>query len=125
MQLSGQKDPQNLWPNTQWNNVSPICAGLFFRAEGGNANIFGTIQQEQAQTLFVKSEADAPHWEVGVEHAITSTDVGHFIAGTIHRRDISSQGHFIAGHFIAGHFIAGYVHRYILFFADHFQRLPC
>ena len=46
VQLSGQKDPQTLWPNTQWNNVSPNYAGLFFRAEGGNASSFGTIQDE-------------------------------------------------------------------------------
>ena len=23
VQLSGQKDPQSLWPNTKWNNISP------------------------------------------------------------------------------------------------------
>ena len=73
VQLPGQKDPQTLWPNNTWNNISPKYAGLFFRAEGGNANRFGTVQEEQTQTIFIKSERDSSHVEHGVEHAITST----------------------------------------------------
>ena len=73
VQLSGQKDPKSLWPNTDWNNVSPNYAGLFFRAEGGGANNFGTIQEEQTQTIFVKSDFKPPVWDLGVEHTVTST----------------------------------------------------
>ena len=73
VQLSGQKDPQTLWPNTQWSNVSPNYAGLFFRAEGGNANSFGTIQEEQTQALFVKSIVPEPNSVWNLEQAITST----------------------------------------------------
>ena len=72
VQLSGQNDPQTLWPNTHWNNVSPNYSGLFFRAEGGNASSFGTTQQEQTQTLFVKAEYPQKNYQHNVERAITS-----------------------------------------------------
>ena len=73
VQLPGQKDPQALCPDTTWNNVSPNYAGLFFRAEGGGADSFGTIQEEQTQTIFVNSEYEPSHREYKVEHAINST----------------------------------------------------
>ena len=56
VQLSGQKDPHTLWPNTQWNNISPNYAGLFFRTEGGGANGFGAIQEQQTQTIYLKTQ---------------------------------------------------------------------
>ena len=79
VQLSGQKDPQTLWPNTQWNNVSPNYAGLFFRAEGGNARSFGTIQEELTKAISVKSEYKPSNYEYDVEHAITSTYDSKFL----------------------------------------------
>ena len=43
VQFSGQTDPTTLFGGT-WDNVSSTYAGLFFRAEGGNAATFGSSQ---------------------------------------------------------------------------------
>lgn len=43
VQFAGQTDPTTLFGGT-WENVSSIYAGLFFRAEGGNAAAFGSNQ---------------------------------------------------------------------------------
>ena len=43
VQFSGQTDPTTLFGGT-WDNVSSTYAGLFFRAEGGNAAAFGSSQ---------------------------------------------------------------------------------
>ena len=59
VQLPGQNDPQTLWPSTQCNNISPNYAGLFFRAEGGGANAFGAIQEQQTQNIyFITQDCD-------------------------------------------------------------------
>ena len=51
VQLSGQSDPQIIWPNTKWQNISGEYAGLFFRTEGGQASAFGQIQEQQSPAL--------------------------------------------------------------------------
>lgn len=43
VQFSGQTDPTTLFGGT-WDNISDTYAGLFFRAEGGNAAAFGETQ---------------------------------------------------------------------------------
>lgn len=43
VQFAGQTDPTTLFGGT-WENVSAAYAGLFFRAEGGNAAAFGSSQ---------------------------------------------------------------------------------
>ena len=43
VQFAGQTDPTTLFGGT-WENVSAAYAGLFFRAEGGNAAAFGLSQ---------------------------------------------------------------------------------
>ena len=43
VQFSGQTDPTTLFGGT-WDNVSSTYAGLFFRAEGGDAATFGNTQ---------------------------------------------------------------------------------
>ena len=43
VQFAGQTDPTTLFGGT-WENVSAAYAGLFFRAEGGNAAAFGSNQ---------------------------------------------------------------------------------
>ena len=43
VQFAGQTDPTTLFGGT-WENVSATYAGLFFRAEGGNAAAFGSSQ---------------------------------------------------------------------------------
>lgn len=46
-QFSGQSAPSDLFGGT-WSNVSSTYAGLFFRAEGGNAAAFGSTQTDGA-----------------------------------------------------------------------------
>lgn len=45
VQFSGQTDPTTLFGGT-WDNVSSTYAGLFFRAEGGDAAVFGESQNQ-------------------------------------------------------------------------------
>ena len=52
-QFGGQSYPKSIWPGTEWDNISPQYAGLFFRVEGGKANDFGKTQKEQARSLQV------------------------------------------------------------------------
>lgn len=40
IQYPGKKDPQTLYGRGTWENISDQFAGLFFRAEGGNAESF-------------------------------------------------------------------------------------
>ena len=57
------------------------------------------------------------HFITGTLHRRDTSSQVHFIAGTLHRRYTSSQGHFIAGTLhrrytsSQGHFIAGTLHR--------------
>ena len=44
-QLPNQSSPLELWPNTNWIEVTQQYAGLFFRAEGGGSETFGQTQQ--------------------------------------------------------------------------------
>ena len=53
VQLSGQSEPHTLWPQTKWNNIGPKYAGLFFRAEGGEADNFGKTQDELTRSLVI------------------------------------------------------------------------
>lgn len=50
VQFSGQTDPTTLFGGT-WDNVSSTYAGLFFRAEGGNAAAFGSTQDGGAPNI--------------------------------------------------------------------------
>ena len=50
VQFSGQTDPTTLFGGT-WDNVSSTYAGLFFRAEGGNAATFGNTQAGGAPNI--------------------------------------------------------------------------
>ena len=51
VQLSGQPDPKSIWQNTEWQNISGEYSGLFFRVEGGLAEAFGQIQEQQSPAL--------------------------------------------------------------------------
>jgi hypothetical protein len=46
-QLKGQPEPQTIFSGT-WENISSQFAGLFFRAEGGNAAAFGNDSQDMS-----------------------------------------------------------------------------
>lgn len=50
VQFSGQTDPTTLFGGT-WDNVSSTYAGLFFRAEGGDAATFGNTQAGGAPNI--------------------------------------------------------------------------
>ena len=50
VQFAGQSDPTTLFGGT-WENVSAAYAGLFFRAEGGNAAAFGSTQTDGAPNI--------------------------------------------------------------------------
>lgn len=51
VQFSGQTDPTTLFGGT-WDNISSTYAGLFFRAEGGNAATFGETQTGGIPNLY-------------------------------------------------------------------------
>ena len=44
-QFPNQSMPEELWPNTEWSEITSDYSGLFFRAEGGQSEPFGQIQQ--------------------------------------------------------------------------------
>lgn len=44
VQFKGEKNPNDLYPGTKWQNISNQHAGMFFRAEGGAAASFGSQQ---------------------------------------------------------------------------------
>ncbi|KAI2804069.1 hypothetical protein BLOT_008214 [Blomia tropicalis] len=48
VQLSNQQKPKDIWLNVEWKDVTSEYSGLFFRAEGGDAAEFGTIQEDNA-----------------------------------------------------------------------------
>lgn len=50
VQFSGQTDPTTLFGGT-WDNISSTYAGLFFRAEGGDAATFGETQTSGAPNI--------------------------------------------------------------------------
>ena len=50
VQFSGQTDPTTLFGGT-WDNISDTYAGLFFRAEGGDAATFGETQTGGAPNI--------------------------------------------------------------------------
>ena len=56
VQFSGQTDPTTLFGGT-WDNISNTYAGLFFRAEGGDAATFGETQTGGAPNIAGDSRA--------------------------------------------------------------------
>lgn len=97
VQFAGQTDPTTLFGGT-WENVSSTYAGLFFRAEGGNAAAFG---QSQANGLpgisgtvsFVQVGSSGGKVIAGVDGAFTmgSANSGYSSA------DATSTDNFILG----------------------------
>ena len=50
VQYSGQPSPSEIWGGS-WKNISYLFAGLFFRAEGGAAAVFGGTQGDAAPNI--------------------------------------------------------------------------
>ena len=63
-QLPDQPQPATLWPTFNWTDVTSTYAGLFFRAEGGGSEKFGSVQQD-----------NSPRLESVYRHVINSTGV--------------------------------------------------
>jgi hypothetical protein len=51
IQLPTQPQPNELWPEFSWKEVSATYAGLFFRVVGGGSEKFGTVQPESSPRL--------------------------------------------------------------------------
>jgi hypothetical protein len=65
VQLPNKKSPTEIWSWMTWKDITSSYAGLFFRAEGGNAAPFGKIQSENSPRL---SQIDQAHEaETGAE----------------------------------------------------------
>ena len=45
-ELLNQSTPLDIWPNTNWTDITDQYSGLFFRAEGKGSQPFGQIQQQ-------------------------------------------------------------------------------
>ena len=58
-QLPDQLSPEQLWPKLQWKDVTQQYAGLFFRAEGGGSERFGTTQASNQSHIFGMSVVTA------------------------------------------------------------------
>ena len=56
-QLPNQSSPIELWPKTNWSEVTQQYSGLFFRAEGGGSEPFGRTQSANYSTISSISEA--------------------------------------------------------------------
>lgn len=50
-QLPNEKSPQQIWPSTEWKDISSDFAGVFFRVIGGNAASFGSRQSDHSPRL--------------------------------------------------------------------------
>ena len=50
-QLPDQTDPKSIWPKYTWSDVTSSYAGLFFRAEGGGSERFGSLQADNSPRL--------------------------------------------------------------------------
>ena len=65
IQFPNQSPPHELWSSLNWTEVTKSYAGLFFRAEGGNSESFGQIQQANQSVISdiwtVSSNTDNEH----------------------------------------------------------------
>lgn len=57
-QFRGEKNPNDLFPGTKWENISNQHAGRFFRVEGGNAASFGDQQADGLPNITGYAEMD-------------------------------------------------------------------
>ena len=73
IQVSGQSDPQTLWPSIQWQDVTESYAGQFFRAEGGGSAGFGEVQEQQTQSLNIWTAGSGGHIFHSQEYRVTSS----------------------------------------------------
>ncbi len=51
IQYPEQEGPFTLWPHTEWENISPLYKGAFFRIEGGLAQDFANQEQPQGDAI--------------------------------------------------------------------------
>jgi hypothetical protein len=58
VEMSGQRQPKQLWPTFEWADVSADYGGLFFRVLGNDSAPFGTIQEPSAPRLVAVDRQD-------------------------------------------------------------------
>ena len=56
-QLPNQSSPIELWPKTNWSEVTQQYSGLFFRAEGGGSEPFGRTQSANYSKISTLEES--------------------------------------------------------------------
>lgn len=64
-------EPSKLWPRVKWLETTTRYAGLFFRAEGGNAMAFNEGVQEDASpriTKFIKVYTHSKEWNLILQY---------------------------------------------------------
>lgn len=74
VQLPNEPSPESLWSNLIWKDVTAEYAGLFFRAEGGSAADFGTVQVESSKRLVAVRYGQAPS-QFATTISMPTTDV--------------------------------------------------
>ena len=111
----GQSSPQDLYKRGTWNNISNEFAGLFFRAEGGNANPFeGGSQEDKIRNIrgsISGASGDSAYLRKGqgcytYESRHRSPDIGEFgswNAGYYHIFDANSNSGSTIVNPMAGH----------------------
>ena len=70
-QLPDQSQPANIWPSFNWTDVTSSYAGLFFRAEGGGSEKFGSVQQDNSPKLISVNHDYIPSANPNVKIKIT------------------------------------------------------
>lgn len=50
-QLPGQEEPQKIWPQLSWKDISEDYQGLFFRVVGNGSASFGDVQEDNSPRL--------------------------------------------------------------------------
>ena len=61
IQFPSHNDPGTMFPGTVWENISANFAGGFFRAEGGNAAVFGSAKQTSQNLSHIHSITGGAH----------------------------------------------------------------
>ena len=74
-QYPNQSSPLDIWPNTNWTDITDQYSGLFFRAEGKGSQPFGQIQQQSYPRI---SRIRAHGLEVNESVPQYDKEFGHF-----------------------------------------------
>ena len=91
VQLPSQPEPKTLWPMVEWKDVTLDYAGLFFRAEGGSAEPFGKLQNENSPRVVKVQRHDYFLANTSYEISLYPGGLSQYIyTGTGYKRDIDN-----------------------------------